>query len=269
MDDALGDRMKTLEQAEAGRRFIPLLPVVARLDGKGFHNFTKGMERPYDKRLTDIMVKTMLHLVEAADAKIGYTQSDEISLIIYSGSYESQTYFDGKIQKLTSVLASMATMHFNSLIGSQFESRLWVRPNAIFDCRVWTVPNKEEAVNAILWREFDASKNSISMAARSHFSHKELQNKTGSEMQEMLFSQKGVNWNDYPVFFKRGTYGQRKSFMEEMTEEQRMAIPEKNRPVKGTLFERSRIVPLEMPQLSKIINRVSVIFDGEAPKILE
>ena len=100
----LGDRMKSYEQKEAGRRFMSLLPVCARIDGKGFSKFTKGLDRPYDRGMSEIMSKTMAYLTQETQASIGYTQSDEISLVWYSPNAKSQIFFDGRIQKMVSVL---------------------------------------------------------------------------------------------------------------------------------------------------------------------
>lgn len=261
--DELGDRMKMLEQVEAGRRLMPLLPICVRLDGKGFSRFTRGLTRPYDKGMSEAMKETTKALVEETNARIGYTQSDEISLIIYSDSYDSQVFFDGKVQKLVSVLASMATAKFNSIVPQHLPSK--VGKLAVFDCRVWNVPNCEEAVNALLWREVDATKNSVSMAARSVYSHKELDGKNKAEMMDMLMA-KGINWNDYPAFFKRGTYFRRQVMQVELSEEERMRIPEKHRPAEGTKVERTRVIELAMPPIMKVTNRVEVVFSGAEPE---
>ncbi len=162
---------------------------------------------------------------------------------------------------MVSVLAGMATAKFNDcgrdLWPDRFEKML-----PVFDARVFQLPNKVECANAFLWREFDATKNSISMAARSVYSHKELHQKNGSEMQEMLW-QKGINWNDYPAFFKRGLYAQRKPKWVELDTEILAKIPEDHRPT-GPV-QRHEIVDLEMPPFVKVTNRVEVIFDGADP----
>ena len=106
---ALGDRMKMYEHREVGRRAMPRLPICVRIDGKTFSRFTRNLARPYDERLSELMVHTAEVLVEKTGARIGYTQSDEISLILYSDSPNSQVYLDGRIMKLTSILASIAT----------------------------------------------------------------------------------------------------------------------------------------------------------------
>lgn len=269
MKDDLGDRMKMLEGVEAGRRFLPLLPICVRLDGKGFHNFTKGMNRPFDATMSDMMVDTTVFLVEETNACVGYTQSDEISLILYSDTMKSQTYFDGRIQKLVSVLAATATAKFMSLVADRMPAKFGELPR--FDCRAWMVPNKEEAVNTILWREFDATKNSISMLAQSKFSHKELDGKNGQEKQEMLYAKFGINWNDVEARFKRGVYVQRKTSVRSFTAEELSELPPKHAARKNPdlKIERSDVIVVDMPPLAKVTNRVEVIFDGKEPETLK
>src|SRR3954469_9394256 len=112
MNDDFGDRMKEYELAEAGRRLLPLLPIVARIDGKRFSRFTRGLTRPCDERLSRLMVATTRHLVETSSALAGYTQSDEISLLWFEDDPKAQMFLDRRIQKLTSILASIATAYF-------------------------------------------------------------------------------------------------------------------------------------------------------------
>jgi len=264
--DNLGDRMKTYENVEAGRRFLPLLPICARIDGKCFSKFTKGLERPYDKRLTDLMCQTTAYLVEETQANIGYTQSDEISLVWYSHEYKSQIFFDGRIQKMTSVLAAMATAYFNKYLAQYLPEKAEQLP--VFDCRVWQVPTLEEAANSLLWRELDATKNSISLAARHYYAHQELHGKTSDEMQEMLW-QKGVNWNEYPAFFKRGTFIQKYTVSRQFTAEEIDKLPEKHEARKNPdlQVERTEIRYVEMPPFSKVANRVDFIFYGAQPVV--
>jgi tRNA(His) 5'-end guanylyltransferase len=259
-----GDRMKLYEQQEAGRRLLPLLPVCARIDGKGFRIFTRGLERPYDSRMSELMSHTMTYLTQETQACIGYTQSDEISLVWYSADVKNQIFFDRRVQKMVSVLASMTTAFFNANVPNflpEKKERL-----AMFDCRVWQVPTLEEAANTILWREYDATKNSISMAARHYYSHKALHKKTGNEMQEMLF-EKGVNWNDYPPFFKRGLFVQKRKVVRAFTGEELNALPEKHeaRRTPDLQVERTEYQRIDMPPFGSVTNRVGVIFDGEEP----
>jgi len=262
----LGDRMKNYERLEAGRRFIPLLPICARIDGKGFSKFTKQFKRPYDPRMSELMTQTMSYLTEQTQASIGYTQSDEITLVWYSNEVKSQIFFDGRIQKMTSVLASMTTAFFNSLIAEYIPEKIGTM--ALFDCRVWQLPTLQEAANTLLWREYDATKNSISMAARHYYSHKALHKKTGNQMQEMLF-QKGVNWNDYPAFFKRGIFVQKRRVVRAFTADELKLLPEKHqaRDNPDLMIERSEFQRLDMPAFGEVRNRVDVVFNGAEPLV--
>lgn len=200
--DSLGDRMKMYE-SHYNQSLIKFLPAFARLDGKAFHSFTRDLKRPYDQDLSYLMRELTQFLVSETGAIIGYTQSDEITLSWYYPEYQSQMYFDGKINKLNSILASMATLKFRELCAEFLPEKQ--KEFALFDCRTWNVPNIVEGANVFVWREQDATRNSIQMAARSVFSHRECQNKSCPELQEMLFK-KGTNWNDYPDYFKKGSY---------------------------------------------------------------
>jgi tRNA(His) 5'-end guanylyltransferase len=261
MSDDFGDRMKMYEGIEAKRAFMPGLPICVRIDGRAFHTFTRGMKRPFDTDMANAMIETMKYLVEQTYACIGYTQSDEITLIIRD---DVEPLFGGRISKLTSILASMATAKFNEVIHKTYPNK----PLAQFDCRCWQVPNRTEAANELLWRELDATKNSISMAARAYYSDKQLLNKNGSEKQDMLM-EKGVNWNDYPSFFKRGTYAQRKIVERPMTDEEWAKVPKVHQDLldRETPVKRSVIQILDMPIFTKVNNRVGVIFNGEDPKV--
>ena len=259
--DKFGDRMKMYEGIEAQRAFMPGLPICVRIDGRAFHTFTRGMQRPYDKAMADAMIETTKYLVQQTYACIGYTQSDEISLVLRD---DAEPLFGGRISKLTSVLASMATAKFNEVIHKTYPEK----PLAQFDCRCWQVPNRVEATNEILWREFDATKNSISMAARSVYSDNQLLNKNSSDKQEMLW-QKGINWDKYPVFFKRGTYARRVVIERKLTPDELKDLPEHHEARKNPdmVFTRSEIKEIEMPIFSTVENREAVIFDGAEPKV--
>jgi tRNA(His) guanylyltransferase len=268
MKDALGDRMKKYEKA-ASPRLLPLIPICARLDGKCFSKWTKGLFRPFDASFSRIMQQVTLYLVKETNACIGYTQSDEISLIYYSANHKSQVFFEGKLQKMISVLASMCTMEFNAL-KNRCAGYISNKPDALFDCRVWTVPTLVEATNVLLWREWDATKNSISMAAHHHFSHKELQGKNCGEMQDMLMGV-GVNWNHYPVAFKRGTYFQRKTVLKSYSNEELEKLPAKHEAHSNPnlMVERSQVERVDMPIFGHVVNKCGVVFNGATPKVEE
>jgi|SRR5579859_902468 len=234
-EDTLGDRLKAEEQKEAGRRLRHDLPIIARLDGKAFHTFTRGLERPYDTRLSQLMEDTTKYLVEKTHAKIGYTQSDEISLSWWQGDLsdgsESSYAFDAKIQKLCSVYAGMASGFFNR----HLPARIPEKSDSIiaFDCRVWNVADVHEVFLNYLWRQDDAIKNSISMAAQARFSHKQLHG-VDSEGKKQLLRSIGKPWEDEPLFFRMGTFVQRITKNIELTKDQLDKIPENYRPI-GTV----------------------------------
>jgi tRNA(His) 5'-end guanylyltransferase len=236
--------MKAYEQAYSSRA-MPLLPTCARLDGRAFHALTREMEHPFDANFMDLMRDVAEFLLYKTNARISYTQSDEITLIFYEDKPGSQIFFDGKIQKLVSILASMATGRF--VTQMKYHSLYtFDHYEPTFDCRVWQVPNLMEATNVLLWREQDATRNSMQMLARAHYSHKELMGKNTKDMHEMLHAV-GVNWNDLPDETKRGTY-----------------FGWKPHPSLGV----GRIsTPLKLPPLGSIVNRVGVIFDGEEPRV--
>lgn len=256
--DALGDRMKAYEGREAQRRAMPRLPIVVRIDGKGFSKWTRGLQYPFDERLELCRLATTRRLIQETGALIGYHQSDEISLVLYSGDPKSQVYADGRLQKIVSHTASFATVAWQEAVAEYIPEKVGVP--AVFDSRAWDVPSLEEAVNALLWREQDASKNSVSMAARSLYSHKEIYGKSGAEMQEMLHA-KGINWNDYPTWAKRGTYMGRRSFDRVLSPEELERLPPLHhaRQNPGMIVRRSEVQVLDLPPMSKIANRIGVL----------
>jgi tRNA(His) guanylyltransferase len=264
--DDLGDRMKQYEAAQTDRRLNAIRqPVYARIDGRGFSKFTRGMVRPFDAEFHACMVATASHLVEKTNAVIGYTQSDEISLLWYlDGENPAQEMlFGGKVQKLCSILAGMATARFNNAVlasSDEFAKNADKLPH--FDARVFELPSKEEAANAILWRVLDAERNAVSMAAYHHLSHKQLHGVSRSGMVELL-SDKGVTFNDYPESFKRGTFIRSEVYEAELPPEKLALIPEAKRPTGPVL--RSRLRTFHLPEVLKISNRVEVIFEDADP----
>jgi tRNA(His) guanylyltransferase len=201
---SLAERMKSYESAEAGRRLLPLVPAMARLDGRGFSRFTRDLARPFDERFSRLMIATCRWLVRETHALVGYTQSDEITLTWYAVGPDAQVFFDGRIQKMVSQLAALATAWFNRQLPNYLPAEYGERLPT-FDARVWNVPNLTEAAQCYLWRERDATRNSVSMAAQAVFPHAELLGKTSRDMRWMLL-ERGVDWEAYPTFFRRGTY---------------------------------------------------------------
>jgi len=218
MKDALGERMK--EQYEHRTRY--LLPrrtyTVIRLDGKAFHTFTRNFNKPFDKHLMEIMQQTTISLCQEIQGTVlGYTQSDEISLLLTDfASPQTNAWYDGNVQKIVSISASIATLSFNNEVRKltfkgdtggelrKFFTKEYQHKTAFFDSRVFTIPDPTEIENYFIWRQQDCVRNSVQMAAQALYSQKELHGKNGSQLQEMMF-QKGVNWNDYSASEKRGT----------------------------------------------------------------
>lgn len=260
-NDTLGDRMKMYECAYTSEKAMPLLPVCARIDGRAFHSLTQNMSRPFDSDFMEVMQEVTKKLVQETNAGIGYTQSDEITLIWANQDRDSEIFFNGKLFKMVSMLASMTTAYFNAQLHRLSTSKT----EAFFDCRVWQVPTLEEASNVLLWRELDAAKNSISMVARAHFSHKQVQNKNSDELQEMLFSEKGVNWNDLSVDCKRGSYFKRVRVVTKFSREELARLPEMHeaRRDPNLEVERVQVQKLTLPRLSTLHNKVGVLFYGE------
>jgi tRNA(His) 5'-end guanylyltransferase len=227
MFDNLGTRMKENYEKRARTYLMRRCPVTIRIDGKAFHSFTRGFKKPFDPILTKAMQETMKYLCENIQGCVfGYTQSDEITLILVDyQKLNSDAWFDNEVQKICSVAASMTTMAFNKFFSngvSKFAEELFEAWNhteeakklfeaynkalstgAMFDARCFNIP-KEEVTNLIYWRQQDATRNSIQMAARAYYSHKECDNKNQSQLQDMLM-EKGINWNNYPTMFKRGS----------------------------------------------------------------
>lgn len=232
--DALGTRMKKYEYVTR-THLVNRCPVIIRIDGKAFHTFTRGFQKPFDEILVKAMQETMKYLCENIQGCVlGYTQSDEITLVLVDyKKIDSCAWFDYNIQKCASISASMATLAFNRAFAEAFDE--WGRANfpdwdmggtnqpvdekllklchtydkalnkgAMFDSRVFNIP-KEEVTNCVLWRQNDATRNSIEMVGHANFSQNQLHKKSCNEIQDMLMLQKGINWNNFPTHLKRGS----------------------------------------------------------------
>lgn len=203
--DDLGKRMKE-NYEDRTRMSLPRRTwTVIRLDGKAFHTYTRGFKRPYDLGLMRIMDQTAKKLCESIQGvKLAYVQSDEISLVLTDfETPKTDAWFDGNIQKITSVSASIATAAFNNGMYLDEEILASMDKVAYFDSRVFTIPDEKEVLNYLIWRQQDATRNSIQMGAQALYSQRQLNGKNTSELQELMHK-KGVNWDKYPVGFKRG-----------------------------------------------------------------
>lgn len=198
----LGNRMKTYE-AVTRHVLPPRTHAVLRVDGRSFHSYLRGCERPFDEAFMadmDAVAEALCH--EIAGAQFAYTQSDEISVLITDFARTgTQPWFGGVVAKQLSISASVATAALN-------ERRPGAR--ALFDSRVFTISDPVEVANYFIWRQRDAVRNSISMAAQAKFSPRQLHGVNTGRMQELLWSEHGINWNDYPDGCKRGRVTVRK-----------------------------------------------------------
>lgn len=226
---SLGDRMKNNYENVNRFYLTRRMPVIIRMDMKAGHTFTRGMKKPFDDIFVKTMQETMKYLCENIQGCVlGYTQSDEISLALTDyAELTTDAWFGNNLQKMCSVSASMATLAFNKAfndnivryIDSHFDADCDVTKDlaeytkilinarnkgAMFDSRVFTIP-KEEVCNYFIWRQQDATRNSIQSVGQANFSQKELHGKSCSNIQDMLMTQKGINWNDYATTLKRGS----------------------------------------------------------------
>lgn len=235
--DALGTRMKKYEYVTR-THLINRCPAIIRIDGKAFHTFTRGFKKPFDEILIKSMQETMKYLCENIQGCVlGYTQSDEITLVLIDyKKLDSCAWFDYNIQKMCSISSSIATMAFNKFFKENVDK--WaeetfptnylgylnreadesladdlklrdryysaISKGAMFDSRVFNLP-KEEVCNCILWRQNDATRNSIEMVGQANFSHGQLHKKSCNGIRDMLVLQKGINWNNYQTHLKRGS----------------------------------------------------------------
>lgn len=217
----LGDRMRNYE--DVNRNYLTArLPVILRLDGKNFSNYTKGFKHPYDERFLEAMRRTAKNLCENVEGcKFAYTQSDEISLLLVSyRNLDTQGWFANNIQKMVSVAASMAAIYFYRNMWDVIDeyaahsddyeyidkiNNILDTKYATFDCRCFVLP-KEEVVNYFWWRQLDCNRNAVMSVAREYYSSKELMNKRTADKLNMMAQDEGINWEeDFPCFFRRGT----------------------------------------------------------------
>ena len=220
--DSLGDRMKEYESRNQ-YYLQKRTPVCIRVDMRAGHTFTRGFARPFDEVFGNAMVRTMEYCAKnIGNCVFAYCQSDEITFILVDyAKLETDAWFDYRTDKLCSIAASMATMAFNKYFTEEIqhfrkeefyngagENQYAVyakaaEKGAMFDARCFNIP-KEEVTNLIYWRQLDATRNSIQMVGQAKFSHNELQGKSCNMIQDMLLTQRDINWNDYPTRWKRG-----------------------------------------------------------------
>ena len=263
-NDLLGDRMKDYENIE--RRYLTRrTPTLIRIDGKCFSSFTRGFQKPFDMILMQTMWETARYLCEnIMGCKIAYTQSDEIQLLLTDyDNITTEAWFDKNVQKMCSVSASMATLAFNNSFKNKLDSYILdnevnndtvtqsmtysKRINAaLFDSRVYNIP-KEEVCNAFIWRQQDATRNAIQMVGQANFSHKQLQNLNCNQIQEMLFQEKEINFNDLPTYQKRGACIIKKTIIKENEKPLMIGGKESNLYFEGKIERKEWVVDKDIP----------------------
>jgi len=258
-DDSLGDRMKAFEAAETSRAAAPGEAVIVRIDGAGFSGFTSRLEKPFDARLHRAMVEATRKVVEDFKCRIGYTQSDEATFVLWEP--EGDLLFGGRHQKIATRFATKFATAF-------LLQALRLFPEAVdrqvpeFDGRSHSVPMPEYAASNVFWRETDARKNAVSMAARAQFSHRMLDGKSTQQMKAMM-AEHGYDFPSQPEGFRRGTFLRRIIETRPLTPEERAKIPEGHK-VPASV-KRARVVEVPMPHLSFVKNLAEVILHGEEP----
>ena len=211
--ESLGDLIKGYE-ANYNFTLPKRTPIIVRIDGRAFHTFTKGFEKPYDEIFIRSMQKTMLSICESIQGcQFGFVESDEISILIWETNNEADPWFSNRLQKICSMTSSMATLYFNryfaEILSSYSETEKpnhykAIKDGAIFDSRVFIIP--ESVINPyFVWRQNDCTRNSILGLSQKYFSHKQIQGMKCDELQNKLLTEKNINWNDEPIVNKRGT----------------------------------------------------------------
>lgn len=226
---SIGTRMKSYEDVQK-TCLTRRMPVIIRVDGNAFHTFTRGFDRPFDSIITEVMQRTMKYMCEnISGCVLGYTQSDEITLLLIDYKKKNQDAWFGYVKrKVETISASMATMAFNEAFAdvltekmteeiakaknneeiNNIKNHYWKYMKkcgkAMFDSRAFNVP-EFEVVNEFIWRQQDCTRNSIQSVGHANFSDKRMHKKNMSEIQDMLMLEKGINWNDFPIFLKRGS----------------------------------------------------------------
>lgn len=284
--DDLGTRMKTFYENASKTYLMHRCPVAIRLDGRAFHTFTKGFQKPFDEILMKSMQKTMQYLCKNIQGCVfGYTQSDEITLILVDyKNLTSTAWFNYDVQKVCSIAASMATMAFNNIfskyvrgfdlalayndngIDTEENRKLWeiytkaINKGAMFDARCFNIP-KEEVANLIYWRQLDAIRNSVQATGQANFSHKELQGKSCADIKEML-KEKGVDWNSLPLEFQRGSCCVRNAVA---IKKEQVIFPSGKKMIRSIIELRDT----SKPEKAWIIDKEIPIFKGKDRKYIE
>lgn len=252
--EALSDLHKKYESMNQ-QYFMDGLPIMVRLDGRGFSKFTKDMEKPFDANFAECMKSAAVECLKECNALVAYTGSDEITLIIPPFS----NYFGGRKSKIETILASTATAAFIVRLAELMPKKVLGLPK--FDARAWQYPNEELCIDSLLWRESDCTRNSLSMVCQKYFTQKQLEGAGFTKQHDMLHGI-GVNWGNFDPHYKRGTYIAKRYKESEIEKHVWDKIPESKKP-QSNMFWRNVVTELNMPPVSKVKNLYNVVFFGE------
>jgi tRNA(His) guanylyltransferase len=267
----LGNVCKYFEKNISIEKMIPLLPVIIRFDGSNFSGFTKNFKKPCDERLSNLMMDTTEYMFKLTNASIAYTQSDEITLVIYQNHINetpeiSNIFGNGRKQKMLTELTSHLTVFFTENVKKYIPE---VTKIPVFDCRVYQVPNLEWAVNQVYWRQLDGIRNSKLNLGRCFYSQNELSNLSPSRIKEKLYLEKNVLWSAENDHFKFGTFFVRKEIEKPYSIEELDKLPEKHNARKNpNLVYKRNIIIKESLHLGRIDNIDTFIFDNDQEMIL-
>jgi tRNA(His) guanylyltransferase len=246
---ALGDEMKKYEKKYHSDFLMPGLPTVIRFDGNAFHTFTKNLAKPYDKDLALTFQCTVDDLIKELNPDLSYHQSDEISLFWFNNDPNAQLNFDGKVQKWLSVYAAKCSVIFNSYLQGFLPNKFAERP--VFDARVFQFPKWDQAYDYFVWRQWDARKNSVSMAAHTVFNNSELHKKNTAEKIEMLRTV-GINFAEYPESFRQGTFTRKMHKEIEIDDHTWSLIPDQHKPANRKVWRNAIQVIEGVPKLTSL-----------------
>ncbi len=257
MSESFSRRMRAYEKTFLSQARTDQ-PCILRLDGRAFHRFTQGLPDPFDARLAQLMQATTAYLVEITHAVCGYTQSDEISLVLWARKPGEQLYFGGKIHKLISVTAAEATLYFHQAKQTLDLPEKQLHYPVHFDCRFLQVPTATEAVNYLRWREQEAQRNSVAQLARQHFDRKSLLHKNTAELKNLL-RQHRTPWETLSEHAQRGTFFQTQ-ITEVSFEPTQTSLPPKHHGHTQKSYFRRQVQALDIKDLQHLEDPESFFF---------
>lgn len=209
-------------------KLLPNSYVIVTMDGRSFSHLIKNkFQKPFDDNFIRMMNETAQYVCKNVQgAKFAYVQSDEISIVLTDfDTPTTETFFNNRLCKLQSIIASLTTSKFNQLMtaykldkmvdeygnspklsGNEVARLIKNMQEYQFDCKCWNVPSLNDVYAWFLYRQIDCIKNSKQQTAQAYFPHTELQNKNTDEQIALLLEKKGVDWNLFGTEKKYGRF---------------------------------------------------------------